>query len=92
MIKNNGINTNYEVAPNIVDRADVPTTAKYVTVGMGAGDAPVVIKSDPQMIGDIASQAQQTVTFSAKVNADAAGGTYYIPLNISYTQFSNVDQ
>ena len=92
VIKNTGINTNYEVAPNIVDLADVPTTAKFVTVAMGAGDAPVVIKSDPQMIGDIASQAQQTVTFSAKVNADAAGGTYYLPLNISYTQFSNVDQ
>src|SRR5208283_2558205 len=92
VIKNTGISTNFEVAPNIVDRADVPTTAKYVTVGMGAGEAPVVIKSDPQMIGDIASQAQQTVTFSAKVNADAAGGTYYIPLTISYTQFSNVDQ
>src|SRR5271157_5918197 len=92
VIKNIGISTNFEVASNIVDRADVPTTAKYVTVGMGAGEAPVVIKSDPQMIGDIASQAQQTVTFSAKVNADAAGGTYYIPLTISYTQFSNVDQ
>ena len=92
VIKNTGISTNFEVASNIVDRADVPTTAKYVTVGMGAGEAPVVIKSDPQMIGDIASQAQQTVTFSAKVNADAAGGTYYIPLTISYTQFSNVDQ
>ena len=92
VIKNTGISTNYEVSPDIVDRVDIPTTAKFVTVAMGAGDAPVVIKSDPQMIGDIASQSQQTVTFSAKVNADAAGGTYYIPLNISYTQFSNVDQ
>jgi hypothetical protein len=92
VIRNTGISTNYEVASDIVDRSDVPTTAKFVTVAMGAGNAPIVIKSDPQMIGDIVSQGQQTVAFSAKVNADAAGGTYVIPLNISYTQFSNVDQ
>lgn len=92
VIQNTGINTNYEVASDIVDRADVPTTAKFVTVAMEAGDAPIVIKSDPQMIGDLASEAQETVTFSAKVNADAQGGTYQIPLNISYTQYSHVAQ
>ena len=92
VIKNTGISTNYEVAPNIVDRADAPTTAKFVTVAMGSGAAPVVIKTDPQMVGDIASQGQATVRFSATVSADAAGGTYDLPLNISYTQFSYVDQ
>jgi hypothetical protein len=92
VIKNTGLSTDYEVAPNIVDRADVPTTAKFVTVAMGSGGAPVTIKTDPQMIGDIASQAQETVTFTATVSADAAGGTYTLPLNISYTQFSYVDQ
>jgi len=59
---------------------------------MGSGAAPVVIKTDPQMVGDIAGQAQATVMFSATVSADAAGGTYDLPLNISYTQFSYVDQ
>ena len=44
------------------------------------------------MVGDIGSQSQTTATFSAKVNADAAGGTYQIPLNISYTQYSRIDQ
>jgi len=92
VIKNTGISTDYEVSSDIVDRADIPTTAKFVTVAMGAGDAPLIIKTEPQMIGDIASQAQQTVTFSATVNADAAGGTYTLPLNISYTQFDHVDQ
>jgi hypothetical protein len=92
VIKNTGISTNYEVSPDIVNRTDVPTTAKFVTVAMGAGTAPIVIKSDPQMIGDIASQGQQTAIFSATVNTDAAGGTYTLPLNISYTQFDHVDQ
>ncbi|MFZ0005375.1 MAG: S-layer protein [Methanoregula sp.] len=92
VIENTGISTNYEVAPNILNLSDVPTTAKFVSVAMEPGDAPLVIKTDPQMIGDIGSQDQATATFSAKVNADAAGGTYQIPLNISYTQFSHVDQ
>jgi hypothetical protein len=92
VIENTGISTNYEIAPNIVDRADIPTTAKFVTVTMEAGDAPIVIKSDPRMIGDLASEAQQIVTFSAKVNEDAQGGTYQIPLNISYTQYDHTDQ
>jgi hypothetical protein len=92
VIENTEINTNYEVSPYIVDRADIPTTAKFVTVAMSAGNAPIVIKTDPQMIGDIASQEQQTVIFSAKVNEDAWGGTYTIPLTINYTQFSNIAQ
>jgi hypothetical protein len=92
VIENTEINTNYEVSPDIVDRADIPTTAKFVTVAMSAGNAPIVIKTEPQMIGDIASQGQQTVTFSAKVNEDAVGGTYSLPLTINYTQFSNIAQ
>jgi hypothetical protein len=92
VIKNTEIDSNYEVSPDIVDRADVPTTAKFVTVSMGAGNAPVIIKTDPQMIGDIPSQSQQTVVFSAKVNESALGGTYTLPLTINYTQFSYVDQ
>ena len=92
VIENNGLSLNVQVAPDIIDRADAPTTAKFVTVAMEAGDAPLVIKSDPQMIGDLASQARATVTFAAKVNADAPAGTYAVPLNISYTRFSTVDQ
>ena len=92
VIENDGMSTNVQVAPDIIDRADLPTTAKFVTVAMSAGDAPIVIKSDPQMIGDLASQTRDTVTFDAKVNADAPAGTYSVPLNISYTQFSYVDQ
>src|SRR5208283_4227737 len=92
VIQNTDISTDYEVNPEIVDRADVPMTAKFVKVAMEAGDAPIVIKSDPQMIGDLPSEATETITFSAKVNADAQGGTYKVPLNISYTQYEYVDQ
>lgn len=92
IIENSGISTSYEVATDIVNLSDEPTTAKFVTVAMEPGDAPIVIESDPQMIGDIGSQAKATALISARVNADAAGGTYQVPINISYTQFSYVNQ
>ncbi|MFA6364450.1 MAG: S-layer protein, partial [Methanoregula sp.] len=82
VIENNGMSLNKQVASGTIDRDDPPTTAKYVTVTMSAGDAPLVIKSDPQMIGDLKSQTRKTVTFHAKVNPDAPAGTYTVPLNI----------
>jgi hypothetical protein len=92
VIENNGMSLNKQVASGTIDRDDPPTTAKYVTVTMSAGDAPLVIKSDPQMIGDLKSQTRKTVTFHAKVNPDAPAGTYTVPLNISYTRLDSVDQ
>jgi hypothetical protein len=92
VIENNGMSLDKQVSSGIIERDDPPTTAKFVTVTMSAGDSPVVIKSDPQMIGDLTSQTRKTVTFHAKVNADAPAGTYSVPLNISYTRFDSVDQ
>jgi hypothetical protein len=92
VIENNGMSLDKQVSSGIIERDDAPTTAKFVTVTMSAGDAPVVIKSDPQMIGDLTSQTRKTVTFHAKVNADAPAGTYSVPLNISFTRFDSVDQ
>jgi hypothetical protein len=44
----------------IIDRVEGPTTAKFVTVIMLPGDAPLAIKSDPQIAGDIPGQNQKT--------------------------------
>ncbi|MDD1702116.1 MAG: S-layer protein [Methanoregula sp.] len=92
VIENTGLNTYKEVSSNIVSRDDLPNTAKFVWVTMTNGTAPLIIKSDPQMIGDIPGQSRKTVIFSAKVNADAPAGTYAIPLDINYTTFSSVDE
>jgi hypothetical protein len=92
VIENNAMSLDKQVSSGIIDRDDPPTTAKFVTVAMSAGNAPLVIKSDPQMIGDLAGQTRKTVTFHAKVNADAPAGTYAVPLNIGYTRFDSVDQ
>ncbi|MCK9594037.1 MAG: S-layer protein [Methanoregula sp.] len=92
VIENNGMSLDKQVSSSVIDRADPPTTAKFVTASLSAGDAPLVIKSDSQMIGDLASQTRKTVTFHAKVNPEAPAGTYSIPLTLGYTRFDSLDQ
>ena len=92
VIENDGMNTGRQVAPDIVTPDTFPATAKFVTVGMSAGDAPLVIKSDPRMIGDLDSQTRTIAVFDAKINADAPGGTYQVPLTIRYTRLDTLSQ
>ncbi|HNX18278.1 MAG TPA: S-layer protein [Methanoregula sp.] len=92
VVENNGMSLEKEVGVNLVTSDDPPTTAKFVTVDMETGNAPLIIKSDPQMIGDLRSQTRKTVTFNAKVNPDAPAGTYMVPLNLSYTRIDYIDQ
>jgi hypothetical protein len=75
-----------------IPRDDVPTTAKMVMVSLAPGNAPVIVKSDPQNIGDIASPGQKTVTISTKITTGAREGEYQLPLTIEYTYLKNADQ
>jgi hypothetical protein len=75
-----------------IERDDVPTTAKMVTVGLGSGAAPVVVRSDPQNIGDITTQAKRTVTIRAKITSDATEGEYVLPLTVGYTYLASSEQ
>ena len=92
VLKNTGLSQYKQVDANVIAPDDMPTTAKFVTVGLSAGGAPVEIKSDPQMVGDIASQDTETAVFSATVNADAPAGTYMLPVEITYSTLSSVDE
>jgi hypothetical protein len=64
---------------------DVPTTAKVVTITLFPGDAPVVVKTGPQNIGDLASQKTATIKIATKITSDATEGKYKLPLNFQYT-------
>jgi hypothetical protein len=92
MIQNTGLNAMKMVQSGIVDRDDVPSTAKMVTVTLGSGDAPVLIKSDPQMIGDIKGSNNSLVSFEIRVKDDAKAGTYTLPLKLEYTFLAEADQ
>ncbi|MFA5221222.1 MAG: S-layer protein [Methanoregula sp.] len=71
---------------------DLPTTAKQVNVGLSSGDAPIIIKSDPQVIGDLASPGTKTVQIHAKILSNATIGQYQIPLTLKYKYLKVQDQ
>jgi hypothetical protein len=92
VIENHGLNEYKYVQSNLVTPADLPNTAKHLSVRVSAGDAPVIIKSDPQMVGDLTGGNSITAVVTAKINADARGGTYQIPVELSYSVLSSIDQ
>lgn len=91
LVRNSGVNDIKQLTIGTIDRDDLPTTAKMVMVGLGAGSAPVVIKSDPKNIGDIKSQGLVTVPILAKILSNASMGEYQIPLTIRYTYLESAN-
>ncbi len=75
-----------------IQRDDSPTTAKMVMVGLLPGNAPVVIKSDPQNIGDLATQGKVPVNIRVKITQDATTGEYQLPLTVGYTYLASSTQ
>jgi hypothetical protein len=63
-----------------------------VTIGLSAGNAPLIIKNDPQVVGDISSQGMASVSIATKITSDATFGEYQIPLTIRYTNLASSDQ
>jgi hypothetical protein len=75
-----------------IEREDVPTTAKVVTISLSPGDAPVVVKTGPQNIGDLASQKTATVRIATKITSNATEGEYTLPLTVQYTYLAASSQ
>lgn len=92
VVQNTGLNEYKFINSGIVDRDDLPNTAKFLTVSLVAGDAPVIIKSDPQMLGDLKGGNNANAIFSIKVKPDAAAGTYDLPVYLNYTYLYQADQ
>lgn len=94
VIQNTGVNQFKFVKSTIVDTDDQPNTAKFLMVTLEAGDSPLIVKSDPQMLGDLAvsGSATKTATFTVKIPTDAAAGTYLLPLRLNYTYLYTAEQ
>jgi hypothetical protein len=92
VIQNTGLNEIKIVDFDVISRDDMPNTAKFVTVGLGAGSAPIVIKSDPQMLGDIIGTGSANAVFTTKINTDAVAGSYTLPLFVNYTYLYQAEQ
>jgi len=85
VIQNTGLNEFKFVQSGIVDRDDEPNTAKFLKVTLLPGDAPLVVKSDPQMLGDLPGAGSANAEFLVKVQSDAPAGTYNLPVNLNFT-------
>jgi uncharacterized membrane protein len=92
VIQNTGLNEFKFVDSDIVNTDDLPNTAKFVTVSLGSGNAPILIKSDPQMVGDIKGAGSANTDFTIKFNSDAASGSYTLPLSVNYTYLYQAEQ
>ncbi|MGB7788078.1 COG1361 S-layer family protein [Methanoregula sp.] len=92
VIENTGLNEFEYSQPGIINRDDLPNTAKFLTVTLLPGDAPIVIKSDPQMLGDLDGGSSVNAVFTTKINSDAAGGTYLVPIMLNYTYLYTANQ
>lgn len=91
-VQNTGLNQIKFVQSGIVDTDDKPSTAKMVTVSLLPGDSPILIKSDPQMIGDIQGSQSASASFDIRVPDDAKAGRYTLPVIIDYTYLGNAEQ
>ncbi|MDD1675564.1 MAG: S-layer protein [Methanomicrobiales archaeon] len=85
MVENHGLIDMKMVRSDLVARDDLPNTAKLLKVNLGNGNAPLTVKSDSQVVGDLLGGASRTVSFDVKIASDAAAGTYDLPLDLEYT-------
>jgi hypothetical protein len=92
IVQNNGLNTFKFVDSGTIERDDLPNTAKLVTIGLASGNAPIIIKTDPQRVGDIKGTGTVTVKVNAKILNNATEGRYELPLTIQYKYLASSDQ
>ncbi|PKG31801.1 MAG: S-layer protein, partial [Methanoregula sp.] len=85
LIKNTGVSSLKQLNQGTITYEDLPTTAKFSTIGLSSSTDDIIIKSDPQFVGDILSGgAGKTLSYSAKISANATSGEYQLPVTISY--------
>jgi hypothetical protein len=85
MVENRGLLDMKIVRSDIVSQDDLPTTAKLMKVTLLANGTPMVVKSDPQMIGDVEGGSTKTVSFDVKIDDQTTGGTFTALLQAEYT-------
>jgi hypothetical protein len=92
VIQNKGVNQFEFIQSSIISPNDLPNTAKFLTVSLDSGSAPVTIKSDPQMLGDLKGSSTTTCVISMKIDPNAPSGSYDLPLTLKYTYLYEADQ
>jgi hypothetical protein len=92
VVENTGLNQYKLVKSGIVDRDDLPNTAKFLTVTLGAGNTSLIIKTDPQMLGDLKASSTVNGKYTVRIPSDIPSGTYTLPVTLNYTYLYTADQ
>ena len=91
-IQNRGLIDIKFVQSGIVERDDLPNTARLVRAILLPGDVPITVKSDPQPAGDILGGKSVVVPFVVRFDPDAPAGDYVLPLVLRYTYLRSAEQ
>jgi hypothetical protein len=91
-VDNSGTDEFRIIKSSVINPGDDPSTAKNLIVTLGAADAPVVVKSDPQLAGNLPGTSSTTATFHLTVNDDAPAGIYNVPVSLNYTYLYSANQ
>ncbi len=92
VVQNSGTNQFKFVKTGIVDRDDLPNTAKFLTVSLEPGNSPFFVKTDPQMLGDLKASGTATGRFTVRIPADTPAGVYNLPVKLNYTYLYTAEQ
>jgi uncharacterized membrane protein len=92
VIENTGTNQFKFVKSGIVNTDDLPNTAKFLTVTLEHGDSPFIIKSDPQMLGDLKASSTAKGIFTIRIPSDTPSGSYSLPVKLNYTYLYTSEQ
>jgi hypothetical protein len=92
VVENTGLNQFMIVQSGIISPGDLSNTAKQLTATLSPGDAPLVVKADPQVVGDLPASSSATAMFHITINQYAAAGVYQLPVILNYTYLYQANQ
>ena len=84
IVRNVGLNDLKQVGMGTIDPEDPQNTAKAVTIGLDSSGDAILVRTDPQMVGDIQGGNSVSVDFRAKISSNATIGEYQLPLTLTY--------
>jgi len=93
LVKNSGVNPLKQLGVGTIEYEDLPNTARFLSIGLASENDAIIIKTDPQMVGDIKGNGNSmTVRLHAKISTNATEGEYQLPLTLRYRYARVVDQ
>ncbi|MBP2134139.1 hypothetical protein J2128_002105 [Methanomicrobium sp. W14] len=85
VVENHGVDNEELRGLQYMETSINPTTSLGTTLDLQAGNAPLRIKTEPFMVGDLKEGGEANGTFYAHVDENAPKGVYNLTLYVHYT-------